>query len=231
MTEDTTNTGPDAGPDAPVGAPGAAGWQWDRQKTMISVIVGLALLCVILLFTRGCGDKSEQQPQGTTPVPQTLSKTTQATLVEDLEYVASHFPSLQLNSVSVPYTCVVGVEIMEDESKEDLQSAVKEEMARDGVNLKEVEIHNLTIVLNEQNDRFTGFIVRVTGKKEDDSSFDMTDVYVGDGTWTTDKSDAFAKDLRRQVEQNPLYSLRAEGGGHRVRLEINIPHSRPVDDD
>ncbi|PIR49309.1 hypothetical protein COU79_05585 [Candidatus Peregrinibacteria bacterium CG10_big_fil_rev_8_21_14_0_10_54_7] len=210
------------------------GLVWDRQKSMITAIVVLMFVCILLLATRGCNDQAP--PQGTTPVPQGSGQPAPSapqpahTLVEDLEAIAGYFPGIQVNSATTPRSCVVKKDVLDDHSLADLQTGAKEELKRDGVKVKEVALQDLTIVLSDQGDRFTGFIARVTGTMEDGATpLAATDVYVGDGSWTPQRSAEFARNLRKEIESNPLYSLRAGGGGHRVRLELNVPHHRPVE--
>ena len=207
-----------------------SGLVWDKQKTLISVIVALAIVCILLLVFRG-GNKEQAGtpvPDAQTP-PSATQPAVQPTLVQDLETVAGYFPGMQVNTASVPYTCVVKVDVLNEASRKTIETGAKEELGRDGVKVKEVKLQELTIVLSEAKDRLTGFIARVIGTLEDDNPLAATDVYVGDGSWTAQRSAEFARQLRQNVESNPLYSLQAGGGGHRVRLEINFPHHRPVE--
>ena len=199
---------------------------WDRQKTAITVISILALALVISLFTRGGSDDNA----GTTVPPTTAADTT---LVEDLEYIGEHFPGFQLNTASAPYVCTADNDILDaaTETNEDLQAAAKDEMARDKKKLKDIKLQELTIVLSEEGDRFTGFVVRATGTLEEgDKTLALTDIVIGDGTWTPERSTDFAKSLREELKKNPLFSLRAGSGGHRVRLNFHVPHHRSVED-
>lgn len=213
-----------------------SGIQWDGRKTAYTAI-GLLVLTLLILLLRG-GGSNEEGSSGTDTAPAPASTTTtdstttatDSTLLDNLEYLAGSFPGLQLNTGATPYTCAINVEILDDDSTSDLQEAVKDEMKRDGVTLKEVTLQKLTIVLSPESDRFSGFIVRITGKREDDTALAETDVFVGDGTWTVERSAEFAKSLRASVEGNPLFSGRASGGGHRVRLGVKVPRHRAVNE-
>jgi hypothetical protein len=213
-----------------------SGIQWDGRKTAYTAI-GLLVLVLLVLLLRGGGSDSENgNGSNTAPAPSTSTTTTtttaatDSTLLQDLEYVAGSFPGLQLNTGATPYTCAFNSDILDEGTTTDLQDAVKDEMKRDGITLKEVTLQKLTIVLSPESDRFSGFIVRITGKREDDTALAETDVFVGDGTWTVERSAEFAKALRAKVEGNPLYSGRATGGGHRVRLGVKIPVHRAVNE-
>ena len=234
--DSTPDTGSDA-PEAERSTPDTTDSRLSLPENWksLAIIAALILLVVIFLSTRGCGNDDEQPKQSdtqTTSLPPASSQTTTTpTLVEDLEAIAGYFPGVQLNSASAPFVCTVDIETLDDKTQDDLKAAAIDEMQRDGVKLKEVTLQNLTIVISESGDRFTGFIARATGILEDDSSLESTDIYIGDGSWTPQRSADFARALRQEVENNPLYGMNASGGGHRVRLIIGVPHHRPVDDD
>ncbi|PIQ76730.1 hypothetical protein COU78_06870 [Candidatus Peregrinibacteria bacterium CG10_big_fil_rev_8_21_14_0_10_49_24] len=209
-----------------------SGIQWNGRKTAGTIITVIVIAALALLMRGGGEEKGGDTP----PVPNTTTTTTttatatDTTLLQDLEYVAGSFPGLQLNTGATPYTCAFDVQVLDDETTTDIQEAVKDEMKRDGITLKEVTLQKLTIVLNQESNRFSGFIVRITGKRDDDTALAETDVFVGDGTWTEQRSAEFAKSLRASVEGNPLYSGRATGGGHRVRLGVKVPVHRAVNE-
>lgn len=210
------------------------GIQWDARKTAYTAI-GLLVLAILVLLLRSGGSKEDAGSANTAPAPRTTTtaKTaaaTTSTLLQDLEYVAGSFPGLQLNTGATPYTCAFNSDILDEDTATDLKEAVTDEMKRDGIKLKEVTLQKLTIVLNQDSSRFSGFIVRITGKREDNTELPETDVFVGDGTWTEERSAEFAKALRVSVEGNPLYSGRATGGGHRVRLGVKVPVHRAVNE-
>ena len=209
-----------------------SGIQWNGRKTAGTIITVIVIAALALLMRGGGEEKGGDTP----PVPNTTTTTTttatatDTTLLQDLEYVAGSFPGLQLNTGATPYTCAFDVQVLDDETTTDIQEAVKDVMKRDGITLKEVTLQKLTIVLNQESNRFSGFIVRITGKRDDDTALAETDVFVGDGTWTEQRSAEFAKSLRASVEGNPLYSGRATGGGHRVRLGVKVPVHRAVNE-
>lgn len=201
---------------------------WDRQKTVYTVVGGILLLLVGSLFFRG---DDEQQAEQLPPAPAAPVQAV-PTLTEDLEAVAQYFPHLRVNESSVPYTVPVDVEAVGTETKSDLEEGVTKVMKTKGVELKELVIESFTILVHEEGDRFSGFLVRFKALNADGDVPLHKEVWLKD-EWKADASAEFARKLRESVESNPLFTLRSGDGeeSHNVRLRIEVPLERDVQPD
>jgi len=204
--------------------------KWDRQKTIYMIVGLLALLLVYNLFFRE-GDEKEQARQGA-PVPQGTQQAaspTQTTLLEDFEFIAGVFPELQLNAGATPMSVVVDQGVLDERTTQSLKDAAAKKIEDfDGKKFKEMELEGpLTIMLDEQGESISLFLVVVKGVLEDDKPFPPSRIFLSDSTWTAQRSLELAKQIRRDIEEDPN-SIRVGGGGHRIHIGVRVPVYRPV---